>query len=173
MSVKAYFTSSCYFHLTARPWDPWPWDIQRPSHVDVLHGDKIITMPEKIVQFIVKSPNKVIYWFRWNSSVFSSVWCCHGVPCGPGTWCFLLENCVLLGLHAVSSGNSNVLGQAVILIFKGQGLDPGRWDWLVVPKQNYHYLLCNDPEECSSNLLCGRSLWSTFPICLKSWHAGN
>jgi len=68
----------------------------------------------------------------------------------------ILEICTLLGYYTVSSGNpllmfwDNLIGH----IFKGQEyvLDPE------TSVRNYHYWLCNSPEERSYYLLRSRSL---------------
>jgi len=68
------------------------------------------------------------------------------------------ENCYLLGCYAASS--SNLLptfrdNQSV------RSLEPLKMGTIGCPElsvRNYHYTLRNNPEECSSHLLCGRSL---------------
>jgi len=85
---------------------------------------------------------------------------------------FVVENCDLLGYHTMSSGNS-------LLTF---------WDILSIPSsrvnnsrplkmipigcaktsvRNYHYSLCNSPEEYSSHPLRGGSLKSGNAIFLS------
>jgi hypothetical protein len=72
------------------------------------------------------------------------------------------ENCALLGYHATSSDN-------FLLMFR-ENLSVKFFLFLTLKKEpigcpemlvrNYHYLLNNSPEECSSHLLHGGSLQS-------------
>jgi hypothetical protein len=52
------------------------------------------------------------------------------------------EKCTLLSSYTAGSGNV-----------------------LLTSVRNYHYLLCNNPEECSSHLLRGRSVKSCSTDC--------
>ena len=48
---------------------------------------------------------------------------------------------------------------------------PWKWEPIGCPEtsvMNYHYSLCNDPEERSSHLLCGSSLKSRDEVCLNN-----
>jgi len=69
----------------------------------------------------------------------------------------ILENCALLGYYAVSSGNSLLTfwNSLIGYICKSQ-------EYLLDPEtvRNYHYLICNSPEEHSSHLLRSGSLKS-------------
>jgi len=76
--------------------------------------------------------------------------------------CNIVENCILLVYYAKSSGITNISGQTVSTIFRGQ--ESKRSVSLV---RNYHYLLHNNLEEHISHLLHGGSLKSCNIIVIS------
>jgi hypothetical protein len=129
------------------------------------------------VHLIPRRPNNIL---RAQPSVFQfhSSWTISsdfGLHCvsTPGQ---VYTNCALLGRSPASSGNflptfrDNLPGP----ILRDQGSFgqfwiPEPWWWYPIglpatSVRNYHYSLCNDPEERSSQLLRGGSLTSRIDI---------
>ena len=71
------------------------------------------------------------------------------------------ENCSVLRNYAACSGNSlPTLWDNLLVPFSSWHLKMGPTGCPEASVRNYHYTLCNNPEECSSLLLNTRSLIS-------------
>jgi hypothetical protein len=83
----------------------------------------------------------------------------------------IVENCVLLGYYAASSGNFLPMFRDKLLV-PSSDVSTLRMGPIGCPEtsvRNYHYSLRNNPEERSSQLLRGGSLKSRiyFILCIK------